>query len=143
MSDAIESLSRELALPDDAPGGMVEYRQALSVSMLFKFLSYVRSITSHTDGDGDGDGVDFAPETHRCVSRGLQHFGRDDTEPSRGDGDKSEVIGKPIRHLAGELHVTGEAEYTDDTPVHPRALFAELVLSTKAHAKLVNVCEMA
>ena len=35
--------------------------------------------------------------------------------------------------------VTGEAEYTDDTPTPPNTLHAALVLSKKAHARILSI----
>ncbi|KAL5648807.1 hypothetical protein ACJX0J_039616, partial [Zea mays] len=35
--------------------------------------------------------------------------------------------------------VTGDAEYTDDTPTPPNTLYAALVLSKKAHARILSI----
>lgn len=37
------------------------------------------------------------------------------------------------------LQVTGEAEYTDDSPMPPNGLHAALVLSKKPHARLLSI----
>lgn len=35
--------------------------------------------------------------------------------------------------------VTGEAQYIDDIPPYPKELYAGLVFSTKAHAKIISI----
>lgn len=53
-------------------------------------------------------------------------------------------VGKPISHVSAELQTSGEAIYVDDIPMPPRGLYSSLVLSTKAHAKIISVnCEKA
>lgn len=42
-------------------------------------------------------------------------------------------------YLSLFLQVTGEAEYTDDTPLPPNGLNAALVLSRKPHARIISV----
>ena len=51
------------------------------------------------------------------------------------------ILGKANPHIAALKQCTGEAQYTDDIPVQKNELFGALVLSTKAHAKLLNVDE--
>jgi xanthine dehydrogenase/oxidase len=49
------------------------------------------------------------------------------------------AVGAPLRHASGDVHATGEAVYVDDMPSPPRCLEAALVLSERAHARLVAV----
>lgn len=46
-------------------------------------------------------------------------------------------VGRPIMHLSGLKHATGEAIFCDDIPMVDRELFMVLVTSTKAHAKIM------
>ena len=46
-------------------------------------------------------------------------------------------IGRPIMHLSGIKHATGEAIYCDDMPAVDRELFLTFVTSSRAHAKIV------
>jgi xanthine dehydrogenase/oxidase len=49
------------------------------------------------------------------------------------------IVGKQIAHLSALKQCTGEAEYIDDMPRFERELYGGLVLSSKAHAKLLSV----
>ena len=46
-------------------------------------------------------------------------------------------IGRPIMHLSGIKHTTGEAIYCDDMPVLDGELFLAFVTSSRAHAEIV------
>ena len=54
---------------------------------------------------------------------------------------KSQIdpIGRPIKHKSSELQATGEATYIDDIPKRCDELYLAFVLSSRAHAKIVNV----
>ena len=45
-------------------------------------------------------------------------------------------VGRPLMKLSAPLQATGEARYTDDMPAQEGELYAELVMSTHAHAKI-------
>src|SRR5437867_9225737 len=49
------------------------------------------------------------------------------------------VVGLPIRHDSGHLHVTGEAVYTDDIPEVRGTLHAAIGLSERAHARITSI----
>lgn len=46
-------------------------------------------------------------------------------------------VGRPIMHLSGLKHATGEAIFCDDIPTVDKELFMALVTSTRAHAKIM------
>ena len=50
MQVAEASLLEALPLDDSAPGGMIEYRKALTLSFFFKFYMMVNRDLSATDG---------------------------------------------------------------------------------------------
>jgi len=50
-----------------------------------------------------------------------------------------DVVGKPIVHLSGLKQASGEAVYVDDMPRFENELYLALVMSTKAHAKILNI----
>ena len=50
-----------------------------------------------------------------------------------------DVVGRPLPHLSATMQASGEATYVDDMPPLRDELYAGLVLSTRAHAKLVSV----
>jgi xanthine dehydrogenase/oxidase len=56
-----------------------------------------------------------------------------------GEKYEKKVIGKEQPHVAALKQCTGTAEYTDDIPVQKNELYGCLVLSTKAHAKIVQL----
>ena len=45
-------------------------------------------------------------------------------------------VGRPLMKLSAPLQATGEARYTDDIPAQEGELYAGLVMSTHAHAKI-------
>ena len=131
---ALAALREDVRISSDAPGGMTEFRQAVAASFLFKFYVHVSEGMSGNDGFG-GTGVtardhSAAAEFHKPPPRGLQYY--DSATPGS-------ILGEPHRHLAADLQVCGEARYTDDIPAPPGLLHAALVLSSRPHAKLLEV----
>src|SRR5579883_2552348 len=49
------------------------------------------------------------------------------------------AIGAPLPHESAELHVSGEARYTDDLPELAGTLHAALGLSRHAHARIASL----
>jgi xanthine dehydrogenase/oxidase len=104
---------------------MATYRKTLALSLFFRYWHEV--VLDLGLGKVDPSLVE---EIHRGISSGS----RDDYNPN-----EQRVVGKQIPHLSGLKQNTGEAEYIDDMPRQDRELFGALVLSKKAHAKLVSV----
>lgn len=50
-------------------------------------------------------------------------------------------IGRPMAHTSSLKQATGEAVYVDDMPTFQNELYAALVLSSRAHAKILNIDE--
>uniref|UniRef100_A0A8C5QCP0 Aldehyde oxidase/xanthine dehydrogenase a/b hammerhead domain-containing protein n=1 Tax=Leptobrachium leishanense TaxID=445787 RepID=A0A8C5QCP0_9ANUR len=50
-------------------------------------------------------------------------------------------VGRPIVHLSGIKHATGEAVYVDDMPPVDQELFIAFATSTRAHAKILSIDE--
>lgn len=63
------------------------------------------------------------------LSRGIQTF----QESALG------IVGKSIVHTSAMKQVTGEACYVDDMPKLANELYAVIVQSSEAHAKIVSV----
>lgn len=122
---ALSKLLEDYDLPFSVPGGMADYRKTLTLSLFFRF--WHESAAELGLGDVDEQVVD---EIHRAISSGS----RDDYNPF-----EQRVVGKQIAHLSALKQCTGEAEYIDDMPRSERELFGGLVLSSKAHAKLISV----
>jgi len=141
-------LQQEVALGPATPGGQIEFRQALCQSFLFKFYLFVcHAVCEDPAADALGDScglrsacppsaasaVVCAP---RPVSRGTQVY-----QKSAGHkaGQAAPNVGADVAHLSGQQHTTGEAVYTDDIADPPFTKHGALLLSTRAHAKVVGI----
>ncbi|EEH16869.1 xanthine dehydrogenase, molybdopterin binding subunit [Paracoccidioides brasiliensis Pb03] len=125
LEGALQTLIEDFQLPYSVPGGMAVYRRTLALSLFFRFWHEVIA-------DFELGGVDsgLVEEIHRGVTSGT----RDNYNPH-----EQRVVGKQIPHLGGLKHATGEAEYVDDMPHYENELYGALVLSGRAHAKIVSV----
>ncbi|RKP50694.1 xanthine dehydrogenase molybdopterin binding subunit [Trinickia fusca] len=61
------------------------------------------------------------------------------TETAPASHEQEAAIGAPLPHESAELHVSGEACYTDDLPELAGTLHAALGLSRHAHARIVSL----
>ena len=121
-------LEKEFYLPPNVPGGMVAFRRSLVLSFFFKFCTYVRSQLEYEMPEA----LKSAVETyHRPVSTGTQVW-EGAHKVDMGPVGKAEV------HVSAMKQVTGEAQYVDDVACEG-ALFAALVSSEEAHAKVLSV----
>jgi len=50
-----------------------------------------------------------------------------------------QAVGLPLAHESAHLHVTGQAQYTDDIPERQGCLYAVLGLAEHAHARVVSM----
>lgn len=121
----MSALAIDFDLRFGVPGGMATYRKTLALSLFFRFWHEVVSDL----GLGKVD-PGLIEEIHRGISTGT----RDDFNPH-----EQRVVGKQIPHLSSLKQNTGEAEYLDDMPRQERELFGVMVLSKKAHAKILSV----
>lgn len=97
----------------------------LTLSLFFRF--WQESIAELGLAEIKSDAIQ---EIHRGISSGT----RDHVVTSG-----TNVVGKEIPHLSALKHCTGEAEYIDDMPRQNNELYCALVLSTKAHAKILAI----
>ncbi|OAK93584.1 hypothetical protein IQ06DRAFT_262167 [Phaeosphaeriaceae sp. SRC1lsM3a] len=125
LDAALSALLEDYDLPYGVPGGMADYRKTLTLSLFFRF--WHESAAELGLGNVDQQVVD---EIHRGLSSGI----RDDYNPY-----EQRVVGKQVAHLSALKQCTGEAEYVDDMPRQDRELFGGLVMSAKAHAKIISV----
>jgi xanthine dehydrogenase/oxidase len=132
LEEALEVLGGEMDLPFNVPGGMASYRKTLALSFFFKFWNAVGSeinlspdlLPSKTDLE------DITTIIHRELSIGRH----DNSDPYA-----QEVVGRQEPHLSGLLQATGAAVYVDDMPKVGNEVYGALVLSTRAHAKILSV----
>lgn len=125
LDEAMTTLGSDFDLRFGVPGGMATYRKTLAISLFFRYWHEV--ISDLKLGEVDET---LISEIHRGISHGT----RDDYNPH-----EQRVVGKQIPHLSALKQATGEAEYVDDMPRQDHELFGALVLSSKAHAKIVSV----
>ncbi|XP_030952355.1 xanthine dehydrogenase 1-like [Quercus lobata] len=132
LQDALKILQKDIIIKEDAPGGMVEFRKSLTLSFFFKFFLWV---SHQMDGKKSVESIELS---HLSA---IQSFHR---PPVIGSQDYEVIkdgsaVGSPEVHLSSRLQVTGEAEYTDDVPIPPSSLHAALILSRKAHARILSI----
>ncbi|CZR67703.1 probable xanthine dehydrogenase [Phialocephala subalpina] len=125
LNETMSSLAQEFNLKFSVPGGMATYRRTLAMSLFFRF--WHETIADFGVGKVDPS---LVSEIHRSISTGY----RDNYNPH-----EQRVVGKQIPHLSSLKQNTGEAQYIDDMPKQDRELYGAMVLSSRAHAKLVEV----
>ncbi|GAB0094386.1 Xanthine dehydrogenase [Sergentomyia squamirostris] len=131
MEEICNSLSHELPLDPGAPGGMIQYRRSLTLSLFFKaFLTISRELNNElqSDENSGADGFKTLPP------RSVQSF-----EKVPGQQKPSNPIHRPQVHASAFKQATGEAIYCDDIPRFENELFLAFVLSQKSHARIINV----
>ncbi|KAL8858068.1 MAG: hypothetical protein Q9178_005393 [Gyalolechia marmorata] len=129
LEGTMNGLQRDFDLRFGVPGGMATYRKSLALGFFYRFYNEVLSLldvnTSQLDKDVGG-------EIERAISTGKKDM-------DAAQAYAQTIVGKTNTHLAALKQCTGEAQYTDDIPVQKNELYGVLVLSTKAHAKILNV----
>uniref|UniRef100_A0A2K6F1U7 aldehyde oxidase n=1 Tax=Propithecus coquereli TaxID=379532 RepID=A0A2K6F1U7_PROCO len=143
LDEACRLLLDEVSLPGSAPGGRVEFKRTLVVSFLFKFylevlqelkklVKLVSDSRRHPDiSDRFLSALEDFPV---AIPQGVQTYQSvDPHQPPR------DPVGRPIMHLSGLKHATGEAIFCDDIPVVDKELFMVLVTSSRAHAKIISI----
>eukprot|EP00438_Fugacium_kawagutii_P036024 Skav225104 [mRNA] locus=scaffold3924:45364:52018:- [translate_table: standard] len=66
---------------------------------------------------------------HVCVGRDHAPLAEESRAP----------VGQPLMHRSALPQCTGEAKYTDDMPKLPGTLHAVMILSERAHAKILSI----
>ncbi|XP_040286533.1 xanthine dehydrogenase/oxidase isoform X1 [Bufo bufo] len=141
LQDACRLLAKEMSLSPGAPGGMVEFRQTLTLSFFFKFyLTVLKKLEMDLSGNNNFH-ESVLPEYesatelfHKPPTSSVQLF----QEVPAGQ-DPEDFVGRPIMHLAAMKQATGEAVYCDDIPHYENELYLALITSTKAHAKIISI----
>eukprot|EP00112_Aurelia_sp_Birch-Aquarium-sp1_P017654 Seg4113.3 transcript_id=Seg4113.3/GoldUCD/mRNA.D3Y31 product="Xanthine dehydrogenase/oxidase" protein_id=Seg4113.3/GoldUCD/D3Y31 len=133
LEDALSSICEEFSLPPNAPGGMVRYRRSLALSLFYKFYVYVAQEMKATAGHTV---VADRSATEGFIDRPIKSHQFFKIPESNG---QYRAVGKPVPHKSAELHCTGEAVYVDDIPKTVDELYLGLVMSKKAHAKILDI----
>jgi xanthine dehydrogenase/oxidase len=129
LEGVMNALEQDFDLRFSVPGGMATYRKSLALGFFYKFYNEVLSQLPKTDIEIDHQAI---VEIERMISTGKK-----DHESTVKYEQK--ILGKERPHVAAMKHTTGEAQYTDDIPQQKNELIGCLVLSTKAHARLLKV----
>ncbi|KAJ8968545.1 hypothetical protein NQ317_002627 [Molorchus minor] len=115
-------LMTDLPLDPGAPGGMIQYRRSLTLSLFFKaFLAISQKLQKN---------VPSIKISQRELS-GINVFQGKELKSSQYFTVSS----------SNQKKACGEAVYCDDIPYHERELYGAFVLSTKAHANIIKIDE--
>jgi len=129
LEDTMQALENDFDLRFGVPGGMATYRKSLALAFFYRFYHEVLSELKVKEVTVDNDA---RGEIERAISSGNK-----DQDAAQAYGQR--VVGKSNPHLAAIKQCTGEAQYTDDIPVQRNELYGHMVLSSKAHARILCV----
>ena len=129
LEGTMNALEKDFDLRFGVPGGMATYRKSLAFGFFYRFYHEVLSELSIQGLDIDED---VRGEIERAISSGKKDHDATKAYEQR-------ILGKATPHVAALKQCTGEAQYTDDIPVQKNELYGVLVLSSKAHAKILDV----
>ncbi|CAP70560.1 uncharacterized protein PODANS_3_6240 [Podospora anserina S mat+] len=127
LEGTMTALSQDFDLSFGVPGGMASYRKSLALGFFYRF--YHDAMKEFAEGERDEEAVE---EIEREISTGKE-------DEAAAAAYEQEIVGKSNNHVAALKQATGEAQYTDDIPPARNELYGCMVLSTKAHAKLLSV----
>uniref|UniRef100_A0A8C5KDV1 Aldehyde oxidase 2 n=1 Tax=Jaculus jaculus TaxID=51337 RepID=A0A8C5KDV1_JACJA len=145
VDEACRLLLDEVSLPGSALGGKVEFKRTLLVSFFFKFYLQVLQelkaqlkLLSLPDSQPHPDIAErflsALEDFQVTIPQGVQTYQKVDSHQPLQD-----PVGRPVMHLSGLKHATGEAIFCDDIPRVDKELFMALVTSTRAHAKIISI----
>ena len=129
LEGVMNALEQDFDLRFGVPGGMATYRKSLAFGFFYRFYHEVLQELNPLGSKIDEDCI---AEIEREISKGHK-------DHASATAYEKKTIGKEQPHVAALKQCTGEAQYTDDIPVQKNELYGCLVLSTKAHAKLLSV----
>ena len=129
LEGAMNALEEDFPLKFGVPGGMAAYRKSLAFGFFYRFW---HDSAATMKGVSTEENDDLVKEIVRDISKGQR-------DHDVAAAYEKRVLGKSEKHVAAMSQVTGEAQYTDDIPRGRNELVGCLVLSTKAHAKVLSV----
>ncbi|XP_056112603.1 aldehyde oxidase 6 isoform X2 [Rhinichthys klamathensis goyatoka] len=137
LSDAYSALVDEIKLGPSAPGGKVDFRRSLTLSLLFKFhllvLRYLKEkdVTQMEIPQEMQSAIQPLPKR---IQSGYQEFQNVlENQPAQ------DPVGRPMMHRSALSQATGEAVYCDDLPHTDGELFLTIVTSSRPHAKITHI----
>ncbi|KAK3215204.1 hypothetical protein GRF29_19g2504435 [Pseudopithomyces chartarum] len=129
LEGVMGALEEDFDLRFGVPGGMATYRKTLALGFFYKFYHEVLTELHAENAEVDTQAVG---EIEREISVGEK-------DHKAGEAYQQKILGREAPHVAAMKQCTGEAQYTDDIPLQKNELYGHLVLSTRAHAKLLKV----
>ena len=129
LEGTMNALENDFDLRFGVPGGMATYRKSLALGFFYRFYHEILS-------ELDVKELDIDQDVKGEIERGIS-TGKKDHEATQAYEQR--ILGKANPHVAALKQCTGEAQYTDDIPVQKNELYGVMVLSTKAHAKILDV----
>ncbi|XP_077270195.1 xanthine dehydrogenase rosy isoform X1 [Temnothorax americanus] len=137
LEEIYDSLLEELPLTDNAPGGMIKYRRSLTLSLFFKgFMHISKELSKNVlDVEYISKELESASDCfHYKAPKSSQYY-----QVVPKNQESYDLIGRPLVHVNAFKQATGEAIYCDDMPKFANELYLALVLSTRAHAKILKI----
>ncbi|ETN75573.1 putative xanthine dehydrogenase, small subunit [Necator americanus] len=132
LDEGLEQISREFPLPPGVPGGMARYRQALTLSFFLKFFLEVAKKFNINDVSDRNEIISIGQDIPDELEA-TQVF-----QQVPVDQPLHDPVGRPLPHVSGEKHVTGEAVYCNDIRV-ANCLHMAFVMSPIACGTLGSV----
>lgn len=129
LEGTMNALGQDFDLRFGVPGGMATYRKSLALGFFYRFYHEVLTDLHVHKDQVDSD---VRAEIEREISSGEKDL-------QATEAYEQKILGKANPHVAALKQCTGEAQYTDDIPVQKNELYGVLVLSTKAHARILDV----
>ncbi|KAJ0062408.1 hypothetical protein NL108_010998, partial [Boleophthalmus pectinirostris] len=131
LSQAYDILLDELVLPPSAPGGKVQFRRVLTLTLFFKFYLELLQKLKHMVSSCSSP-LRMYNYCTSCIS--ILPL-RKTTLHSHPPCIIS-FLGRPVMHKAALSQATGEAVYCDDMPPVQGELYLALATSSKPYAKI-------
>ncbi|KAI7791254.1 aldehyde oxidase 6 [Triplophysa rosa] len=137
LSDGYRALIDDITLEASAPGGKVDFRRSLTLSLLFKFNLLVQQYLQEknvTQKEIPNEMQSVIQPLPKHIQPSYQEF-QDvvEAQPSQ------DPVGRPVVHRTALSQATGEAVYCDDLPHTDGELFLAIVTSSRAHAKITHI----
>ncbi|PIC32054.1 hypothetical protein B9Z55_012532 [Caenorhabditis nigoni] len=132
LDKALGLLSDELKLPAGVPGGMSQYRLSLALSFFFKFFLEVSKKLNLTEIQYLDEDMKIGQDVPETLYATQLYQEVNANQPAH------DPLGRPIKHVSGDKHTTGEAVYCDDINVADCQHIA-FVLSPIAHGTLNSI----
>uniref|UniRef100_A0A673CNW7 FAD-binding PCMH-type domain-containing protein n=1 Tax=Sphaeramia orbicularis TaxID=375764 RepID=A0A673CNW7_9TELE len=146
LGRAYEVLLEELVLPPSAPGGKVEFRRSLTLSLLFKFnlevlhkLRHMYSFTKNVNNLNKHEQPEMNKNKSGMEKKKIIISQTPLPQSVSQEQNSQDPVGRPIMHRSALSQATGEAVYCDDLPRTDGELFLALVTSSRAHAKIIQL----